>query len=130
MTESSESNQIELTELTADLVSAYVSNNPVPPSELPALIAQVHESLKNLGAATAQPEPEKPTPAVSVRRSVTDDHLVCLEIVKGNGCSCDERRPVCRVPGRQRKSGGYVVARFHGSAFRQDNPAARPPEIR
>lgn len=79
VTELMENSQTELLELTADLISAYVSNNPVPTAELPALIAQVHESLKNLGTAAEEQQPEKLTPAVSVRRSITDDHLVCLE---------------------------------------------------
>lgn len=79
MSNPTESNQAAFVELTADLVSAYVSNNPVPVSDLPALIAQVHESLKNLGTQAEQPEPEKLTPAVPVRRSVTNDHIVCLE---------------------------------------------------
>lgn len=79
MTDPTENKQTALVELTADLVSAYVSNNPVPVSDLPALIAQVHESLINLGTETEQPEPEKLTPAVPVRRSITDDHIVCLE---------------------------------------------------
>ena len=79
MTENTENNQVALVELTADLVPAYVSNNPVPVSDLPALIAQVHESLVNLGAEIEQPEPEKLAPAVPVRRSITDEHIVCLE---------------------------------------------------
>ncbi len=80
MTETPENKQIELIELTADLVSAYVSNNPVPVSDLPALVAQVHQSLKNLGApAEETPQQEKLAPAVSVRRSITPDYIVCLE---------------------------------------------------
>ena len=79
MTDPTENKQTALVELTADLVSAYVSNNPVPVSDLPALIAQVHESLVNLGIEIEQPEPEKQTPAVPVRRSITDEHIVCLE---------------------------------------------------
>ena len=79
MIDPTENKQTALVELTADLVSAYVSNNPVPVSDLPALIAQVHESLVHLGAEIEQPEPEKPTPAVPVRRSITDEHIVCLE---------------------------------------------------
>ena len=79
MIDPTENKQTALVELTADLVSAYVSNNPVPVSDLPALIAQVHESLINLGTEIEQPEPEKLIPAVPVRRSITDDHIVCLE---------------------------------------------------
>ncbi|MET3662920.1 MucR family transcriptional regulator [Aquamicrobium ahrensii] len=80
MTEPAENRQIELVELTADLVSAYVSNNPVPVSDLPALVAQVHQSLKSLaGAIEEAPQQEKLAPAVPVRKSVTPDHIVCLE---------------------------------------------------
>jgi len=66
-------------ELTADLVSAYVSNNPVPVAELPALIGQVHASLHALtsGAPAEQQEPQKP--AVTIKKSVTPDYIVCLD---------------------------------------------------
>lgn len=80
MTETPEDRQIYLVELTADLVSAYVSNNPVPVSDLSALIAQVHDTLKNLGGTAVEtPQQEKPAPAISVRKSVTPDYIVCLE---------------------------------------------------
>lgn len=80
MTETLENRQIELVELTADLVSAYVSNNPVPVSDLPALITQVHQSLKSLGVTTEETvAQEKLAPAVSVRKSITPDYIVCLE---------------------------------------------------
>jgi predicted transcriptional regulator len=66
-------------ELTADLVSAYVSNNPVPVAELPALIGQVHTSLRALtsGALPEAQEPRKP--AVPIKKSVTPDYIVCLD---------------------------------------------------
>lgn len=79
LSEPSDAKHIELVELTADLVSAYVSNNPVPVADLPGLVAQVHESLKSLQGAGEEPEPEKLTPAVSIRRSVTPEYLICLE---------------------------------------------------
>lgn len=68
-----------LIELTADVVSAYVSNNPIPFADLPGLIGQVHATLERVrgGAAEAAPEPAKP--AVSIRKSITDDYIVCLE---------------------------------------------------
>jgi predicted transcriptional regulator len=59
---------LNFTELAAEIVSAYVSNNPVPASELPALIAQVHSAFSGLtsadgpGAATTDAQTEKPTP--------------------------------------------------------------------
>ncbi|MEE7451561.1 MucR family transcriptional regulator [Methylobacterium radiotolerans] len=72
---------IDFTELTADIVSAYVSNNPVPPAELPALIAKVHgvvaalTSTGSVGAAASAVEIEKPTPA-QIRKSIRDDGIV------------------------------------------------------
>ncbi|RWG08278.1 MucR family transcriptional regulator [Mesorhizobium sp.] len=73
-----ENNQSQLIELTADIVSAYVSNNPVPVASLPDLIASVNSSL----AKVRQPaEPEKPAqePAVNPKRSVFPDYIICLE---------------------------------------------------
>jgi predicted transcriptional regulator len=63
--------------LTADLVSAYISNNRVQPSEVGALIASMHDALTGLarGAATAAPAVEKPTPA-QIRKSMTPDALI------------------------------------------------------
>ena len=64
-------------EMTADLVSAFVSNNNVPVAELPALIASVHAALAALGnEAPAEPAgPEKPT-AAQVKKSITPDALI------------------------------------------------------
>jgi predicted transcriptional regulator len=69
-----------LLELTADVVAAYVSNNPVPASELPNLISEIHSALGRIGGSSAAPVPaEKPKPAVNPKRSVHDDYIVCLE---------------------------------------------------
>lgn len=68
-----------LIELTADVVAAYVSNNPVPVGDLPSLIADVHAALGRVGGATEQPPAEKQKPAVNPKRSVQDDYIVCLE---------------------------------------------------
>jgi predicted transcriptional regulator len=65
--------------LTADIVSAHVSNNSVSVSDLPQLIANVHGALSALGGAAA-PEPEvKAVPAVPIRSSIKPDYLVSLE---------------------------------------------------
>lgn len=69
-----------LIELATGIVSAYVAHNAVPASDLPILIKTVHTSLDKMQSGPA-PEPvaEAPQPAVPVRKSVTDDHIVCLE---------------------------------------------------
>lgn len=66
-------------ELTAQIVSAYVGNNPVSSAEIANLIGQVHAALKRVsgGQMTAPPEPAKP--AVPVKRSISSDYIVCLE---------------------------------------------------
>lgn len=69
----------QLIELVSDIVSAYVAHNPVPVAELPRLIERVHATLAEIeGAPPAEPKAEL-KPAVPVRKSVTDDHIVCLE---------------------------------------------------
>ncbi len=68
-----------LIELTADVVAAYVSNNPVPVGELPSLIADVHAALGRVGGASEPSPVEKQKPAVNPKRSVHDDYIVCLE---------------------------------------------------
>ena len=68
-----------LLEMTADIVSAYVGNNSVSAQELPALINSVHGALTqaSTGGAEAQAEPQEP--AVSIRKSITPDYLICLD---------------------------------------------------
>ncbi len=67
-----------LVTLTADIVSAHVSNNSVAVSDLSALIQNVHGALSGLGTTAAVPE-AKQEPAVSVRSSIKPDYIVCLE---------------------------------------------------
>ena len=64
--------------LTADIVSAHVSNNSVAVSDLPLLISNVHNALRGLGERKEEPAP-KPEPAVSIRSSIKPDYIVCLE---------------------------------------------------
>jgi predicted transcriptional regulator len=66
-------------ELAAEVVSAYVSNNSVPVADLPNLIANVHAALQNVGQPVQQQEEAKPTPAVSVKKSITPDYIISLE---------------------------------------------------
>jgi len=74
--------QVDMTEtlitLTADIVSAHVSNNSVAVSDVPGLIQNVHGALAKLGQPAPEPE-AKQEPAVSVRASVKPDYIVCLE---------------------------------------------------
>src|ERR1700694_700144 len=69
----------DLVELAAEILSAYVSNNSVRPSELPNLIAEVHRALSSTHAGISEPEPEPLNPAVNPKRSVFPDYIVCLE---------------------------------------------------
>jgi predicted transcriptional regulator len=66
-------------ELTADIVSAYVSNNTVPAGEMPALINQVHQALMSVGGRRGDVAAEPLRPAVPVKRSINPDFVVCLE---------------------------------------------------
>ena len=66
-------------DLTASIVSAYVSNNPTTASEIPALISQIHVALVRVSNSGLEPVPEPAKPAVSVKKSMTSDYLVCLE---------------------------------------------------
>jgi len=68
----------ELLALTSDIVAAHVSNNAVPTTDLPGLIETVYATLAKLGPKPPEPEVEL-KPAVPIRRSVADDHIVCLE---------------------------------------------------
>lgn len=69
----------DLVAVSAALVAAYVSNNSVPTAELPKLIDDIHAALRSLGAAAPIGPEKKPGPAVSVRKSVTPDFIICLE---------------------------------------------------
>ena len=69
-----ESNTSSL-ELVSKIVSAYVSSNSLPPSELPHVIKTVHEALRNPGQAASSPL----EPAVPIKKSVTRDYVICLE---------------------------------------------------
>ncbi|WP_336487046.1 MucR family transcriptional regulator [Methylobacterium nigriterrae] len=80
MSEPTHATAPEFIELTADIVSVYVSNNPVPVAELPALIGSVHAALNGLAqgtsqAAASEEQTEKATPS-QIRKSVTPDALI------------------------------------------------------
>lgn len=64
-------------EFASDIVSAYVSNNSIQSAELPELIREVHTTLTTLGNGAVRSDTKKP--AVSIKKSITDEFLVCLE---------------------------------------------------
>lgn len=68
----------DLLALTTEIVAAHVSNNTVSLGDLPQLINQIYNSLANIGSVPATPA-ARPQPAVSVKKSVQPDYIVCLE---------------------------------------------------
>jgi predicted transcriptional regulator len=76
MTDTANSN--DLLALTTEIVAAHVSNNTVAVGDLPQLINQVYQSLAGIGKAPVSAA-ERPQPAVSVKRSVHPDYIICLE---------------------------------------------------
>lgn len=67
-------------ELAAEIVSAYVSNNSVPASELANLLGEIHSAIVRIGTGAPAPAPvEAAKPAVPPKKSITNDYIVCLE---------------------------------------------------
>jgi predicted transcriptional regulator len=66
-------------ELTAGIVSAYVSNNPVPAAEISSLISQVHSALQRVSSGLSEMAGEPAKPAIAVKKSITPDYIICLE---------------------------------------------------
>ena len=71
--------EFDLVELSADIVSAYVSHNAVSPTDLPRLITDVHGALRSLRSNEVPAPVEELKPAVPVRKSVSADYIICLE---------------------------------------------------
>lgn len=71
--------QITLISLTAKIVENYLRGNSVAPQDIPAIIQTVHRGLSGVGQVAAAGEPERLQPAVSIRKSITPDYIVCLE---------------------------------------------------
>ena len=69
----------DILRMAVDVVSAYVSKNPVPANQIPDVIHTVFGSLSQLDHQLPEAKPEAPRPAVSVKKSVTPDYIVCLE---------------------------------------------------
>ena len=66
-------------ELTGDVISAYVANNPVSTSELPSLINEVYSAFRKTDKRQSQEQEMRSKPAVPVKKSMTDDYIICLE---------------------------------------------------
>lgn len=76
MAENTSSNHMKL---AVDIVSAFVSNNSVPTSELPSLIASVHAALRTVANGGAQTVTEELKPAIPIKKSITPDFITSLE---------------------------------------------------
>jgi len=110
-------------QLTAEIVSAYVSNNSVPAADLSSLINQVHSALSRVSAGQGEIAAEPLKPAVSVKKSVTSDYIVCLEDGKKfkslkrhlrtqYGMTPEQYREKCGLPpDYPRVAPNYAVAR-------------------
>jgi len=71
--------QNELLALTTEIVASHVSNNNVAVSDLPEVIQKVYGSLNTLMPNPEPQQPERPQPAVAIKKSVTPEYIVCLE---------------------------------------------------
>jgi predicted transcriptional regulator len=69
----------DLVELTAEIISAYVSNNAVTKEDLSSIISDVHEALSKAAQRVGPVEREELRPAVALKKSVTPDYIICLE---------------------------------------------------
>ena len=109
ITSTSAPDQSNLIELTADIVSAYVSKNSVPTSEMPALLSAIHSALNGLSspAAPVEAKIDRATPS-QIRKSITHDALISFEDgrpyktlkrhLKGVGLTPDEYRAKWGLP--------------------------------
>src|SRR3712207_250840 len=71
--------QDNLIDLTAEIVAAYISNNSIDSGQLPALIGDVHTALHRTTSGLQEPAPEPQKPAISIRKSINPDYIICLE---------------------------------------------------
>jgi predicted transcriptional regulator len=74
-----ESAELDLTGLTADIVSAYVAHNALTGDKLPGLIGSVYDALSRASLQAVEPEKVELKPAVAIKKSVTPDYIICLE---------------------------------------------------
>lgn len=75
----SDQNRADIVEMTAEIVSAYVSGNATSASDVPALIERVYGALTSLSGALAPAAPVELTPAVPIKKSITNEYIICLE---------------------------------------------------
>jgi predicted transcriptional regulator len=71
--------ELDLTGLTADIVSAYVAHNALTDDKLPDLIGSVYGALSRASVQGVEPEKVELKPAVAIKKSVTPDYIICLE---------------------------------------------------
>ncbi len=71
--------ELDLTELTADIVSAYVAHNALTGDKLPDLIGSVYGALSKASVQAIEPEKVELKPAVAIKKSVTPEYIICLE---------------------------------------------------
>jgi predicted transcriptional regulator len=123
-------------DLTANIVSAYLSNNPTPASEIPGLINQIHAALVRVSTGRAETPLEPAKPAVSVKKSMTPDYLICLEDGKRfKSLKRHLRSQYNMTPEQYRDKWGLGCAELCGGPFatRQENgpwPAAATAQIK
>ena len=78
MDEHEQVHELDVLQMTADIVSSYVSNNSVAMSALPDLILTIHRTVADIASGDG-PTEARPEPAVPVGKSITADHIICLE---------------------------------------------------
>jgi predicted transcriptional regulator len=69
----------DILKLTSEIVAAYVSNNPIPVSEVPGMIKSVHATLGGLSMGMPLDAASAQKPAIPVKKSVTPEYIICLE---------------------------------------------------
>ena len=74
-----ESSELDLTSLTADIVSAYVANNALSGDKIPELIGSIYGALSKASVQGVEPEKVELKPAVAIKKSVTPEYIICLE---------------------------------------------------
>lgn len=72
-------NKTDVIDFTVDVVAAYVGNNTVPAAELPGLIQSIYQTLNGLGAVEEVKAEAPREPAISIKKSISNDYIVCLE---------------------------------------------------